>query len=211
MQLSSVKRLLIPLVRGGVEWQYIGIDGHGKKPKFYFTGPQIFIIIISFCLIAYLKKGVDKDLIGYIMSAFAISVSLFMSLLVSIFDKFEKTSFDTHNLTETDIARLKLKKNFFKRFISVTSYLVVLSILIIVLCSFNYLKSQDHILLNIQDLTINVKSINWHKTLKCGLAFTYRMLLLYFIMDYLLLTLFVAGSSFEYYISELDKVKISKP
>ena len=49
-----------------------------------------------------------------------------MSLLVSIFDKFENTDLSISGKNEEDIVRLKQKKNFFKRFISITSYLVIL-------------------------------------------------------------------------------------
>ena len=126
MQFKSVKRILFPLIRGGQEWQNININGEDEKPKFYLSDVQWFLLIVSILVILRLTSGISKDLIGYIMSAFSISVSLFMSLLVSIFDKFENADLSISGKNEEDIVRLKQKKNFFKRFISITSYLVIL-------------------------------------------------------------------------------------
>lgn len=210
MEFKSIKSLIVPLIRGGIKWQYISLNGKETPPKFYFSGVQVSIIVISIILTLCLHYGLTKDLIGYIISAFAISVSLFMSLLVNIFDKFDKTDFRTTDLSDDEITRLVQKKHFFKKFISITSYLVVLSILIIVLCSVNYIIPLDKFKLDISNIIFDIKKIEWVYTLKNITVVVYRICLLYFIMNYLLLTLFIAGSSYEYYISELDKVKILK-
>lgn len=211
MTYKSIRDLISPLIKGGKRWQYISLDGKETPPKYYFSGTQIVIIICCVLLAMWLKGGLSKDLMGYIISAFAISVSLFMSLLVNIFDKFEKTKFDTTLISDEEITRLVQKKHFFKKFISITSYLVILSILIIVLCSITYIKPNNGFLINYHNIALNVKKIDWFFTLKNILVILYRVSLLYFIFNYLLLTLFVAGSSYEYYISELDKIKILKP
>ena len=143
------------------------------------------------------------------MSAFSISVSLFMSLLVSIFDKFEKSNFETKEKTEIEITRLKQKKNFFKRFISITSYLVVLSILVIILCSLTYIFNLSVRDININDFTLTLKNIDLILTIKNVLIISYRITLNYFLLNYLFLTFFITGSAYEYYISELDRRKFS--
>lgn len=114
------------------------------------------------------------------MLAFSISVSLFMSLLVSIFDKFENTSFESARKTESDIIRLKQKKNFFKRFISITSYLVVLSILVIILCSLTYIFNISARDIDIKSFTLTWSKINIGLTIKYGLILIYRIALNYF-------------------------------
>ena len=121
MQLNNVSELLRPLLRSGQEWQYITINGSDKhKPKLYFSNIQLVILALSVILILKLKLGLSKELMGYIISAFSISVTLFMSLLVNIFDKFDKTNFNTQNASEDVVTRLIQKKNFFKKFISIT-------------------------------------------------------------------------------------------
>ena len=207
MQFTSVKKILLPLIKGGQQWQGIDINGHEIKPKFYFSNIQWVLILMSILTLLKLKTGLSKEMIGYVISAFAISVSLFMSLLISIFDKFENTDLSTKGKTEDDLTRLVQKKNFFKRFISITSYLVVLSIFIILLCSLNYIFNlTDNI--DFHQFTLNFEKIDILLTLKNSLIICYRIILNYFLLNYLLLTLFVASSAYEYYISEIDKHKI---
>lgn len=208
MQYKSVKNLIKPLIKGGQDWQSININGIDEKPRFYFSNVQWAILIISSVILLKLTRGISKDIIGYVMSAFSISVSLFMSLLVSIFDKFENTKFETSEKTENDIARLKQKKNFFKRFISITSYLVVLSILVIVLCSLTYIFNISAREVKLSSFTIKWTAIDWVLTLKNSIIFLYRLTLNYFLLNYLFLTFFITGSAYEYYISEMDRRKI---
>lgn len=209
MQYKSVKNLIKPLIKGGQEWQSININGGDEKPKLYFSNIQWIILILSSLILLKLTKGISKDIIGYVMSAFSISVSLFMSLLVSIFDKFENTKFETISITEIDIARLKQKKNFFKRFISITSYLVVLSILVIVLCSLTYIFNIS--IRNVEPKTFTLKwaEIDLILTFKNSLIIAYRIALNYFLLNYLFLTFFITGSAYEYYMSEMDRRKIT--
>jgi hypothetical protein len=205
MQFKAVKRLLCPLIKGGHDWQFISLNGDRKPPKLYFSNIQWFLLLLSVLSLLKLKYGLSKDIIGYVISAFSISVSLFMSLLVSIFDKFEKTDFATYQKTEEEITRLKQKKNFFKRFISITSYLVVLSILVIVLCSLAYIFNLFTKEISITSLTSELSKVSIIVMLKYLLLLLYRIILNYFLLNYLFLTLFVASSAYEYYISELDR------
>jgi hypothetical protein len=209
MQYKSVRKLIKPLIRGGQDWQFISINGVEEKPKFYFSNIQWCILLISSLILLKLTKGISKDIIGYVMSAFSISVSLFMSLLVSIFDKFEKSDFETKGKIEVEITRLIQKKNFFKRFISITSYLVILSILIIVLCSLTYIFNLSVRSIDVDSFTLTLKHIDYILTIKNSFVVIYRITLNYFLLNYLFLTFFITGSAYEYYISELDRRKIT--
>ncbi|MGY5678090.1 hypothetical protein [Riemerella anatipestifer] len=207
MQFKSVKRVLFPLLKGGKEWQFIDINGKEIKPRFFLSDIQWGILIICLFINFKLLRGLSEDMIGYIMSAFSISVSLFMSLLVNIFDKFENTELTTKNKTEEEIIRLIQKKNFFKRFISVTSYLVILSILIILLCSVNYIFSIDN-KIDYKNFTVEIDDIDIQVTVKNIFLLIYRTLLNFLLLYYLFLTLFITSSAYEYYISEIDRRKI---
>lgn len=207
MQLKNVKRILQPLIKGGREWQFIDINGIETKPKYFLSDIQWILLVICIIINFKLTHGLSKEMIGYIMSAFAISVSLFMSLLISIFDKFENTDLTLKTKSEEETIRLIQKKNFFKRFISITSYLVILSILIIVLCSVNYVfvlnKNIDQ-----HNFTLDIQDIDIKATIFSSVLLIYRTLLNYLLGYYLLLTLFVTSSAYEYYISEIDRRKI---
>jgi intein/homing endonuclease len=208
MQFRSVKNLLKPLIKSGHEWQNISINGKEQKPRLFLSDIQWILLLFSILSNFLLKKGLSESIIGYVISAFSISVSLFMSLLISIFDKFEKTEFSTINKTEVEILRLIQKKNFFKRFISITSYLVVLSILVIIISSLTYIFNLAKRELDINLLTIEYEKIDVILTIKYIFLALYRTALNYFLLSYLLLTLFISGSAFEFYMSEINNKKI---
>lgn len=208
MQYGSVKKLIKPLIKSGHDWQFITINGDEKRPKFYFSNVQWILLLVSGVVLLKLHQGISKDIIGYIMGAFSISVSLFMSLLVSIFDKFENTSFEKGDKGEQEIVRMKQKKNFFKRFISITSYLVVLSILVVALAGLTYLFNLSDYKVSRTSFTLVWKEIDVILTIKNTLILFYRIVLNYFLLNYLFLTLFVTGSAFEYYMSEISRRKI---
>jgi hypothetical protein len=208
MQLKSVKQLIGPLIRGGHAWQHITINGEEKRPLFLFSNTQWFLLLLSSLILLRLPKGISEEIIGYVMGAFSISVSLFMSLLISIFDKFENTKFEKEERTEDEIIRLKQKKNFFKRFISITSYLVILSIMVIILCSFTYLFNLSVRPVLPETLVFEFNKINWIFTFKNAALIIYRITLNYFLLNYLILTLFITGSAYDFYMSEMDRRRI---
>src|SRR5687768_15905953 len=94
MQYKSVKQLIKPLLKAGHDWQSTSINGDLNRPRFYFSNIQWVLLFLSSVVLLRLTNGISKEIVGYIMSAYSISVSLFMSLLVSIFDKFENTDFE---------------------------------------------------------------------------------------------------------------------
>lgn len=210
MQYASVKKLIRPLIKSGHEWQFISVNGIENRPRCYFSDVQWLLLLFGGLILFKLNNGISKDIIGYVMSAFSISVSLFMSLLVSIFDKFENTTFEYDNDGEEEMVRLKQKKNFFKRFISITSSLVILSIVVIILCSLSFVFNLPDKTISYRHFTLDWQKINIALTVKNGMILAYRILLNYMLLNYLFLTFFITGSAFEYYMSELNRRKITK-
>lgn len=208
MDFKSVKILIYPLIKSGQEWQNITINGEIIRNRLYFSNIQWAALFISIIVLLRLESGLGETIIGFIISALSISVSLLMSLLVSIFDKFQSTNFTLENITENEKARLIQKKNYFKRFISITSYLVVLSIFIIIFCAMTYIFNLENIKVEFKQLTLDLDIINWNLTYKNTIVVIYRIILNYFLLNYLILTLFIAGSSYEYYMSEMNQKTI---
>jgi hypothetical protein len=209
MKYKSVENLIKPLIIGGHKWQNIDINGKEEESILYFSNIQWILLILSSVILFQLDNGISKEIIGYIMSAFSISVSLFMTLLVSIFDKFEKTDFKIGENDQIEISRLIQKKNFFKRFISITSYLVVLSVIIIILSSLTYIFNVENVKASVCSFTLVWKEIDMPLTIINISVLLYRITLNYLLLNYLFLTLFITGSAYEYYMSEMNRRKIN--
>jgi len=87
--------------------------------------------------------------------------------------------------------------------------LVVLSIIVIILCSLTYIFN-----LSVRDVKIETFTLKWEKvnvvlTLKNCFIVLYRIVLNYFLLNYLFLTFFITGSAYEYYMSEMNRRKIN--
>ncbi len=87
-------------------------------------------------------------------------------------------------------------------------YGFILSIFIIILCSLNYLFNLS-LDASYKDVTFELSEIDIKLTIKFSLLIIYRILLNYFLLNYLFLTIFVTSSAYEYYISEINRRKVS--
>ena len=142
MKFKSIKYYLYRLILDGHKWQYIDINGKGSKPNLYFSSIQFIFIIISITSSVFLiKNGFNKDFIGYIIASLSIFTGLFLSLILTVFDKFQKFKFDVSNITEKEKIIIIQRKNFFKQFTAITSYSILLSIICIFLLSLSLLTN----------------------------------------------------------------------
>lgn len=211
MKFKSVKYYLGHLVSDGHKWQNIDINGVESKPKYYYSGLQYLFIVLAIGSVFLLKNGFNKDFIGYIIASLSIFVGLFLTLILTVFDKFQKIDFDKPNLSEKQKVFLIQRKNFFKQFTALTSYSILLSITCIFLLSLSLLTD----LLNRDvfefGLVDSVKNIDFKRVLLGGyvwLIIIYRILIVYFFLDFLLMVLYGLTSIYNYIALEFDKKKI---
>lgn len=87
-------------------------------------------------------------------------------------------------------------------------YLVVLSILVIVLCSLTYLFNLSARIVSLQTLAGDWDNIDWLQTAKNTALIVYRVTSNYFLLNYLMLTLFITGSAYDFYMAEMDRRRI---
>lgn len=213
MKWSSVKYYLSKLINDGHKWQNINVSGIEEKPKLYFSNTQFVFIIISIANLFLIKTGFNKDFIGYIIASLSIFVGLFLTLILTVFDKFQQINFRETNLSEKQKAYLIQKKNFFKQFTALTSYSIVLSILCIFLLSISLLSEIFSTNVFHYSFIESFEEINWENSLTfLGLTFiiVYRFLVIYFFLDFLLMVIYGLGSIYTYITLEYDKTKITK-
>lgn len=212
MRFKSVKYYLGRLISDGHKWQNIDINGVESKPKYYFSSLQFIFILVAIGSLFLLKNGFNKDFIGYIIASLSIFVGLFLTLILTVFDIFQKIDFDKSNVSEKGKVFLIQKKNFFKQFIALTSYSILLSITCIFLLSLSLLTdllNRDVFEFGIVD---SYKNIDFKSVWLGGyvwLIIIYRILIIYFFLDFLLMVLYGLTSIYNYIALEFDKKKIS--
>lgn len=212
MKFKSVKYYLGRLILDGHKWQNIDINGVESKPKYYYSRLQYLFIVLAIGSVFLLKNGFNKDFIGYMIASLSIFVGLFLTLILTVFDKFQKVNFDKPNLSEKEKVFLIQRKNFFKQFTALTSYSILLSITCIFLLSLSLLT--DSLNRDVFDFELidSLRNIDFKNILIGGyvwLIIFYRILIVYFFLDFLLMVLYALTSIYNYIALEFDKKKVS--
>lgn len=208
MKLNSFLKNIGNLICAGHKWQYAGLSGRGEEPKLYFSSVQYAFIIISFCSVFWLPAGFNKDFIGYFIATLAIFVGLFMSMIMSYFDRFQKIDFKVKLRTENEKTSQKLSLNFLQQFLILNSYAVLISVGCIFLLSLSLLSDSPKI--NTEDYVFSFESVTTKSLLafmKILIVIIYRCFVIYFLLDFIYLVTISVGKLFEHMNVEFDKAK----
>jgi hypothetical protein len=201
------------LVCDAFKWQKVGIgqkqDEIDKiKTHWYsFSKMQIVFIVLSILYITFKNNGFSFDLIGYILAMFSIFVGLLLSLLISMFDKFNDTDFSSKNSGIVVEAYTKKLKNYFIQFNTLTTYSILLALLNIILLSFYYIFDFLNESISIKFLVINVKEnicFEWYY-IKHVIILIHRMITIYFFLDFFYLLIYSLTSIYSFINKEYKK------
>lgn len=209
--LLYLKKLLL----NGWYWEHNDVSPKYINMKWYQlikpTIPQIIIIIISvFAVLKWLPKGFSNDFVGYINATLAILVGLYLTLIISFFDKFNPDEFNQKNTTVRQQDDLILKKNYYLQFTSLTTYSIVLAIFCILLLSVTLLS--EHLQVNIpcSNLQKSLHQKEYCSLMKDCLILLYRGCVIYFLLDILYISTYTITSVYSYIVGEYNKIKVKK-
>lgn len=197
------------LIKNGYFWQYTDVLGNKHKPSLFFLPVQILILLLSgFSAVFLFNNGFDKDFTGYTNAALAIITGLYLTIIISLFEKHNKDDFSCNGLTDIQINNLRLKKNFLIQFTSLASYSIILALFCLILLSatlqFDFLK---------QCICVN-KILNLYNDKKyfevtiVSAIIVYRWVVIYFLLDIVYISTYLISSAYSYIVGEYDKNKI---
>lgn len=201
MKLKNVKKYTLELIKQGHYWQYAEVDTkEDKSNKILGFSPIKWGIIFLSAIVSvcFLTKGLSEHLIGCILSGLALYVGFFISFIIFIFEKFYNTDFNKADKSELQIAGLIIQKNFIKQFTSLASYSVLISLVCIILLAFGIIYEPMSSELNL-DIYVRTFADNEYLLFtKYSLLLFYRIILIYFLLNLVLLTLYVITSMHSY-------------
>lgn len=203
MQSESTKEYIKRLINDGRKWQYTDIREREVKPRFYFTKIQWGIIMLSIVTTLLLKKGFPDSFVNYVMTALSIFVGLFLTLILTAFDKFKSLP-KIERPTLNEQAYLKTRKTFFKQFTALTAYAIVLSLMCILLLGVVSLSSIfNDSLLNYILVSPSKESVI--KFITVGIKNVYNGVIIYFLLDFMAIVLYAVTSIHSFMQVEFDK------
>ncbi len=183
----------------------------GKKPKFFFTKLQWAFIVLAVLIAFFIRNGFNLDFCGYIISGLSLFVGIFFTFIIALYDKFNSIDFSQfYSSISEDKSQLGIRlKNYFKKTTVLSLYLILLSIICILLLSCTLLF--DSILnqkINPIEIIRNIHSNPiWQFVMAFGI-FIYRSVVLYFLLDFILITVSLSASIYDFIISEYNKVNL---
>lgn len=201
MKLKNVKKYTVELIKQGHYWQYAEVDTKEDKPNKILGFSPIkwgFIFLSSIVSLFFLTKGLSEHLIGCILSGLALYVGFFISFIIFIFEKFYNTDFNKAEKSDLQIAGLIIQKNFIKQFTSLASYSVLISLVCIILLALGLIYEPMSSELNLEIFITAISDKEYGLITKYALLLFYRITLIYFLLDLVLLTLYVITSMHSY-------------
>lgn len=211
MKSKNVKNYFFNLIREAHKWQYTNTNGIGKKPKFYFSNVQVVLIIIAIVFSSRIMKF-NNDFTGYIMATLSVFVGLFTNLIITMFDKFSNIDYKTEQLSKEEKYQLVKQKNFFIQFITLTTYSIIISLICIILVSFSLISEfcdknllEFEFIFNYEE-ALKVKPILLF--LENSIIFIYRIITIYFLLDFILILIYAISNLYNYISVEVNKKKI---
>ena len=215
----SFREALKSLVSDAHLFQYAEVNSttsniEKNKPRYYFTKIQWGILMISVVVSITTVDGFGKDFAGYVVSALSLFAGLFFSFILMLIDKFQKIDFSPYKKdVNAQLMPIGVRlKNYHKKATTLSFYIIVLALLCILLLSASLLSIPFHEICQLVEKIISASYIDVWKTIWEISSFIvksiYRGVSIYFLLDFLWITLYLLSSFFDYVGSEYDKVKL---
>ena len=215
----SFREALKSLVSDAHLFQYAEVNSttsniEKNKPRYYFTKIQWGILMISVVVSITTVDGFGKDFAGYVVSALSLFAGLFFSFILMLIDKFQKIDFSPYKKdVSAQLMPIGVRlKNYYKKATTLSFYIIVLALLCILLLSASLLSIPFHEICQFVEKIISASYIDVWKTIWEISSFIvksiYRGVSIYFLLDFLWITLYLLSSFFDYVGSEYDEVKL---
>lgn len=185
-----------------------------NKPRYYFTKIQWGLLIISIVIAITTRNGFGKEFAGYVVSALSLFAGLFFSFILMLIDKFQKIDFSPYKKdANAQLMPIGIRlKNYYKKATTLSFYIIVLALLCILLLSASLIEVPFNEIYQFLAKCIPISYIDIWETLWRIASFIvksiYRGVSIYFLLDFLWITLYLLSSFFDYVGSEYDKVKL---
>ncbi|KQM45841.1 hypothetical protein [Chryseobacterium sp. Leaf201] len=184
------------------------VDVNNSTDKSFFTRylRPFFHIGLTLLALYILEKGFSEKFIEFITSSLSILVGLFITALIFSFDKFYEQS-KSENPTSREKLWDKQDFNYSKIYAYVTGYTIIISIFILILIVPNTLDLYN-MNFNLNELEFSLKIINRESTklfFKASLLFIQRFLIIYYLLEITINTLFVVSSMINHMRAKIER------
>mgnify|MGYP000301561690 FL=1 len=195
MNISNLLYYILNLIVEGQKWQYQNATCTNKRPKLYFTTLQWIAILLAVIFVLTNYTGLNTNIIDFLLSSLSIMTGLFLALIVVVYDKFKELDF---NVEEDEDKINKVKSwNYLRQFNALTSYSIFIALIVISILIGSLLYGYQ---INISDIQFarSFNSIDINLTIKIAFIIIVRFCMVYFLLDFFILTIYAVSSLFQF-------------
>lgn len=195
MNISNLLYYILNLIVEGQKWQYQNATCTNKRPKLYFTTLQWIAILLAVIFVLTNHTGLNTNIIDFLLSSLSIMTGLFLTLIVVVYDKFKELDF---NVEEDEDKINKVKSwNYLRQFNALTSYSIFIALIVISILIGSLLYGYQ---INISDIQFarSFNSIDINLTIKTVFIIIVRFCVVYFLLDFFILTIYAVSSLFQF-------------
>lgn len=196
MRFDNFLYYILNLITEGHKWQYQNATCTNKRPKLYFTTLQFVAISLAFIFVVISPTGITLEIVDSLLSFLSILIGFFLALVVFIYDKYMTIS---NNKAKTDTEKISdcKNQNYLLQFNALTSYAIFISMVVIAILMGKLLFGHE---MNLTDYSIasSWKNIDLLLTIKLCFVVSLRFLLVYFLLDFFIISLYALSSLFQF-------------
>lgn len=187
------------LIREGHKWQRQNVVGTASDKSFRLSIFQVIGCFLAGWFVYKNPTGVSDTAIDFLLSSLSIITGFFFAVILLSYDQFRKIEIPK-NETNGNIQIKALKSiNFLKQFNSLSCYAILLALTVIFMLIGTLLFGKG---ISLMDDTFSVvtsyKDINWLATARFYALLLWRFLMIYFLMDFFIITVYAVCSLFQF-------------
>lgn len=208
----NFKSQLLSLIKEAHKYQYADVnDSHEdiehKRPRWYFTKVQYGLILCAVVISSTMNGCFNESFAGYVMSGLSLFAGLFFSFILMLIDMFRKIDFEPYKkINNAGLMPLGVRlKNYYKKATTLSFYIILLALISILLLSFSLFDVNIEQTWGLETCILACPTLQEAKKI---FVYLYRVTTLYFLLDFLWITLYLIASFYDYIGSEYDKVKL---
>lgn len=207
MSYLKITNYLRVLLKEGRKWEFSDLldqnsPATDKQIRNYSWIKRSILLTPTILVCLFLKKGIDKDAVGYAIAALSIFIGLFSSLIITIYGRFLAIPKLGENATQPQEIEDKKIKNFIRQFTFITgknllvsTILIALMLLILVFPDY---MSLDAYSLKFVDSTQLIDFQSSLLALNAVIAIALRIFIIYLGFAFFLSLLYSLGALFAF-------------
>ena len=189
---------LSDLIHAGHKWQRQNIIGTNSERTFKLSVFQIVGCLLAGWFVYKNPSGVSDTAIDYLLSSLSIITGFFFAVILLSYDQFNKIEVPDNGATEDEKIKALKSINFLKKYNALSCYAILLAIIVIFMLIGTLLFGQKTDIDEDFEVASSLENVAWFPTLCFYALVVWRFLMIYFLLDFFIITIYAICSLFQF-------------